>query len=141
MFYHILLFMFSFVLYDKFGAVKANSPSKTINTSVLKFAKYTKSGELSVTGSTGAGSAVSTGTFNLDFGNGESYVTVVVTQPLVNGSTDSIVFTPVTRGEDFAIENINLTVLSVTASSGFTVLGYAPTSSNGAYTIKYTLIN
>lgn len=134
--------MFSFVIYDKYGIVKSTSPTKTLRSTFLRFAKYNKLGELMVTGGGGGGGAtVTSGTFNIDFGTGESNVTVTVADTNINGTSDLITFVPNSRAEDFVIEDIQLTVTGSVAATSFTVAAYAPNTSNGIYSIKYTLIN
>ncbi len=133
--------MFSFVVYDKFGIVKASSPTKTLRSNSLRFAKYSKFGELMVTGGGGGGATVTSGTFNIDFGTGDSYVTTTVSDTNINGTSDLITFVPNSRAEDFAVEDIQLTVTASVAATSFTVAAYAPNTSNGIYSIKYTLIN
>lgn len=89
----------------------------------------------------GGGGTITTGTFVMNFATGESYVSTTVAETVVNATDDTITFTPSDRIEDYALEQIAITIQSVIASTGFTVLAHAPNNTSGSYTIKYTIIN
>ena len=80
------------------------------------------------------------GSFDIDFGSGESTVYVVVENANVTSSSQ-IVFRPSSRQEDFSIEDIAITAISLVSGVSFQVLAYAPNNTTGTYSITYTIIN
>jgi hypothetical protein len=88
----------------------------------------------------GGGGTFTSGTFTVDFGAGSSHEIKTIVQSAVTG-TELINFTPNDRIEDFVVEGIQVTLTSVTPSTGFTVAALAPNNTSGIYTINYIIIN
>lgn len=82
---------------------------------------------------------LSTGTFILDFGEGETTTTVTVTNSGVQ-SGSKFAFAPASRNEDFNLELINLSVLSISQGQSFVVMAYAPYGTHSTYSINYTIL-
>lgn len=83
-------------------------------------------------------SEVVTGEFIIDFGEGETTVTLTVPEPSIS-SGNIIVFVPKDNEIYFSLERISITTLSITQGVGFEAIAYAPNGACGSYTIKYIL--
>jgi hypothetical protein len=91
-------------------------------------------------GGGGGGGTFTSGTFTVDFGGGSSHEIKTIVEAAVTG-TELINFTPNDRIEDFVVEGIQVTLTSVTPSTGFNVSVLAPNNTSGIYTINYIIIN
>jgi len=89
--------------------------------------------------STALSELVIAGEFNIDFEEGSSHRVAIIVQAAIQAG-DIITFRPTTRQEDFAVEQIEITVTSLSAGVGFEITAIAPSSTSGVYSIQYTIL-